>query len=195
MLCAERAEGAPAALCRAVCLTCGAESDLSWDDQKPVRVWALEHARARGLAHHQFRVTAHDYWRVDPLHAPVGAAPWPPPNRAPAVAAPAAPEAPPPRRTAAHAKRRGWWRGRRAALRTVAVVAGLAAGPLTLLTALVVGSPLLGGRGPASTASAIAHAFREADQLPTERSREASSQSWAAPRVAVSPVASATRVQ
>jgi hypothetical protein len=106
MLCAERAEDAPAAVYGAECLTCQAESAWFEDDPKSVQVWALDHTERQGLTHNQFRVIAHNYWRVDPRHAPVGAAPWPP----------VAPDTPP-RRTGSHAKPRGRWLGRRAALR------------------------------------------------------------------------------
>jgi hypothetical protein len=157
MLCAERAVDAPDAAYRAECLTCRAESALFEDDPRPVQMWALDHAEQRGLTHNQFSVTAQNYWRVDPRHAPVGAAPWPPLNRPPAVAAPAVPEAPPSRRSGAHAKPRGRRLGlRRVALRPLAAVAGRAAGPLVLLVALVVGSLLCGvltatGRGQHSS--------------------------------------------
>jgi hypothetical protein len=102
-LCAERAEDAPAAVYGAECLTCQAESAWFEDDPRSVQVWALHHTEQQGLTHNQFSVTAHNYWRVDPQHAPVGAVPWPPVNASPAVVAPAAPDMPP-RRTGAHAK-------------------------------------------------------------------------------------------
>lgn len=142
MLCAERAEESPDAAYGAECLTCQAESAWFEDDPRPVQVWALDHTERQGLTHNQFRVIAHNYWRVDPRSAPVGAAPWPPINSSPAV-----PEAPPPRRSGAHAKPRGRRLGRRNArkwLRPLAAVASHAAGPLVLLCALVVGSLLLG---------------------------------------------------
>jgi hypothetical protein len=133
MLCAERAKDAPDAVYGAECLTCREQSAWFEDDPKPVQVWALDHTERQGLTHNQFSVTALNHWRVDPRHAPVGAAPWPPLTRSPA-----APETPPPRRSgAAHAKPRGRWLGRR-----LATVAGHAAGFLVLLVALVVGALL-----------------------------------------------------
>jgi hypothetical protein len=135
MLCAERAVEAPDAAYGVECLTCRAESAWFEDDPRPAQVWALDHAEGQGLAHNQFRVIAHNYWRVDPRSSPVGAAPWPPRNGSPAV-----PEAPPPRRSGAHAKPRRRWRPHRA----LAAVASRAAGPLVLLCALVLGSLLCG---------------------------------------------------
>jgi hypothetical protein len=125
MLCAERAEDAPDAAYCAECLTCRAQSAWFEDDPKPVQVWALDHTERQGMTHNQFSVTALNHWRVDPRHAPVGAAPWPPLNHSPTRAAPAAPETPPSRRSGAHAKPRGRWLGRR-----LVSVAGRAAGLL-----------------------------------------------------------------
>jgi hypothetical protein len=147
MLCAERAEESPDAAYCAECLTCQAESAWFEDDPRPVQVWALDHTEREGLAHNQFRVTAHNYWRVDPRHAPVGAAPWPPRSSLPAGVASAAPEGPPSRRSGAHAKPRGWRRRgswvARGLLRPLAAGVSRAAGPL-LLCALGFGSLLFG---------------------------------------------------
>lgn len=154
MLCAERAEESPDAAYGAECLTCRAASAWFEDDPRPVQVWALDHAEREGLTHNQFSVTAVNYWRVDPRSAPVGAAPWPPPDRSPA-AAPAVSEAPPSRRSGAHAKPRGRWlarRGARGSLGPLAAVASRAAGLLVLMVGFVLGSLLCGvltatGRG------------------------------------------------
>ncbi|MGP4109482.1 DUF7848 domain-containing protein [Streptomyces sp. 4N509B] len=161
-LCAERAAEAPAALYRAACLTCSAQSDLARDEPRPVQVWALGHTQEHGLHHNQFRLTTHRYWRVDPVHAPVGATPWPPPagRRAPARDAPV-PEVPVARhRSGTHAKprrQRGQRtrcddrQGVRLRLRSLAAGAARAAGPL-LLSVLLLGPALFGpltggGRG------------------------------------------------
>ncbi|MGP4111559.1 DUF7848 domain-containing protein [Streptomyces sp. 4N509B] len=151
MLCAERAQEAPAALYRAACLSCPAESDLARDDPRPVQVWALGHAEEFGLEHHQFRVTAHDYWRVDPIHAPVGAVPWPPVGGAAPPPGATVPGASPGGSAARARPRRGWRlrRGMRRWRRPVVALAIRGAGFL-LVSVLVLWSAL----GEASPGSA-----------------------------------------
>jgi hypothetical protein len=146
MLSAERAEGAPEAIYGAECLICEAQSGLADNDPKPVEVWALEHARHKGLSHGQFLVTTQKHWRVDSLRGVPRAAPAPSGDAgapAPAVAVAAPPQ---PRRSGTHARPRGRWLARHTvlgSLRTLAACARRAAGPLFLST-LLRGSVLVG---------------------------------------------------
>lgn len=147
-LCAERAQDAPDALYIVACLTCQAESGPVDDGPKSVQVWALDHTQQRGLTHNQFRVTAHSYWRVDPVHAPVGATPWPPVRGSLAALDAAVPDTRQPRRAGAHAKPRGRWHGRKTAPRPLADGARRLVAPL-LLSVLFL-APVLSGVLPAT---------------------------------------------
>ncbi|MGP4110275.1 DUF7848 domain-containing protein [Streptomyces sp. 4N509B] len=154
-LCAERAAEAPDPLCRVACLTCSAESELVRDDPRPAQLWALGHAEEAGPEHGQFRVTAHRYWRVYPVHAQVGAAPWPPAGRTGGPAVPATLAGDAPRCWRTHARRHGHGRGRgrgRGHEGGGLTHAGRRLGPLLLSALLLVvlvllGAAAAGGRG------------------------------------------------
>ncbi|MGW1491669.1 DUF7848 domain-containing protein [Streptomyces sp. NPDC002402] len=61
----EASEQAPEAIFAAVCLSCGAQSQLTDNDRLPVEIWALKHT---GLnpEHRQFKATAETFWAVRP---------------------------------------------------------------------------------------------------------------------------------
>ncbi|GAB2876525.1 DUF7848 domain-containing protein [Streptomyces mayteni] len=61
----ETAEGAPRAIFRVGCITCGAESEAVDNEPNPVETWALRHT---GLnpTHRQFKLTTEWFWRVCP---------------------------------------------------------------------------------------------------------------------------------
>jgi hypothetical protein len=77
----ERARDAPGSACVARCLACRAESGLVGYEERVVAVWAMEHARQRGVEHSQFVVTTRQHWRAHPHRsaAPVPAPQTPPP--------------------------------------------------------------------------------------------------------------------
>lgn len=61
----ETAEGAPRAIFRVECLTCGGESEMVDNQPLPVEMWAVKHT---GLnpSHRQFKLFTEWFWRVVP---------------------------------------------------------------------------------------------------------------------------------
>ncbi|MFB7086772.1 hypothetical protein [Streptomyces sp. NPDC056296] len=61
----EPGEGAPQAICSAVCMDCGQEAPASDNDRAPVEMWALKHT---GLnpSHRQYKAMVETYWCVYP---------------------------------------------------------------------------------------------------------------------------------
>ncbi|WP_326597114.1 DUF7848 domain-containing protein [Streptomyces sp. NBC_01803] len=136
VLSAERAEGAPDGIYGAECLWCGEASPLVDNDQKPVGMWALDHALRLGLDHGQFLVTSQRHWRVDPV-VPAGDAGRPAGER-------------PPR---AHARPRGGVRG--LLVRVVRLAVGwVVAVSARLLPGLTAGADAGRGRSPVSSTPA-----------------------------------------